>query len=148
MFRVASLICLAAAAVAAKAQDEALYFNLRSEMWGLMRASLTAGLDLPEDNDLFTDLIGPEYSFTAKQRIQLEKKQDMKKRGLSGVRLFISDKCLGLVTSLVEFYLDALWQRCAVHVYRDVWTAVPTSRVREVAAMLKAIHAQEDRLAA
>jgi transposase-like protein len=29
-----------------------------------------------------------------------------------------------------------------------VWTAVPTSKVKEVAAMLKAIHAQEDRAAA
>jgi putative transposase len=72
----------------------------------------------------------------------------MKERGLSGVRLFISDKCLGLVSTLAEFYPDALWQRCAVHFYRDVWTAVPTSKVREVAAMLKAIHAQEDRPAA
>ena len=72
----------------------------------------------------------------------------MKERGLSGVRLFISDKCLGLVTTLAEFYPDALWQRCVVHFYRDVWTAVPTSKVRDVAAMLKAIHAQEDRPAA
>jgi putative transposase len=39
-----------------------------------------------------------------------------------------------------------LWQRCAVYFYRNVWTAVPTSKVKEVAAMLKAIHAQEDRL--
>jgi putative transposase len=32
--------------------------------------------------------------------------------------------------------------------YRNVWTAVPTSKVKEVATMLKAIHAQEDRAAA
>ncbi len=31
-----------------------------------------------------------------------------------------------------------------VHFYRNVWTAVPTGKVKEVAAMLKAIHAQED----
>jgi transposase-like protein len=72
----------------------------------------------------------------------------LKERGLQGVRLFVSDKCLGLVESLGEFYPEALWQRCAVHFYRNVWTAVPTSRVKEVAAMLKAIHAQEDRVAA
>src|SRR5271165_6774516 len=72
----------------------------------------------------------------------------LKSRGLSGVRLFVSDKCLGLVESLVEFYPTARWQRCAVHFYRNVWTAVPTSKVKEVAAMLKAIHAQEDRAAA
>lgn len=68
----------------------------------------------------------------------------MKGRGLAGVRLFISDKCLGLIESLVEFYPTASWQRCAVHFYRNVWTAVPTTKVREVATMLKAIHAQED----
>src|SRR5580704_2168423 len=72
----------------------------------------------------------------------------LKERGLAGVRLFVSDKCLGLVESLGEFYPEALWQRCAVHFYRNVWTAVPTSKVKEVAAMLKAIHAQEDRVAA
>ena len=35
-----------------------------------------------------------------------------------------------------------------VHWYRNVWTAVPKGKVKEVAAMLKAIHAQEDRQAA
>src|SRR6266849_2236655 len=69
----------------------------------------------------------------------------LKERGLKGVRLFVSDKCLGLVESLGEFYPEALWQRCTVHFYRNVWTAVPTSKVKEAAAMLKAIHAQEDR---
>jgi len=65
---------------------------------------------------------------------------------LYGVRLSVSDKCLGLVESLGEFYPEALRQRCAVHFYRNVWTAVPTSKVKEeVAAILKAIHTQEDR---
>jgi transposase-like protein len=72
----------------------------------------------------------------------------LKTRGLQGVRLIVSDKCLGLVESLAEFYPGASWQRCAVHFYRNVWTAVPSTKVREVAAMLKAIHAQEDHQAA
>ena len=44
----------------------------------------------------------------------------LKGRGLAGVRLFVSDKCLGLVESLAEFYPQACWQRCAVHFYRNV----------------------------
>ena len=72
----------------------------------------------------------------------------LKERGLSGVRLVVSDKCLGLVESLAEFYPQADWQRCAVHFYRNVWSVVPKSKVGEVTAMLKAIHAQEDREAA
>jgi len=72
----------------------------------------------------------------------------LKSRGLSGVQLFISDKCLGLVESLADFYPQAKWQRCVVHFYRNVFTVVPKAKVKNVAAMLKAIHAQEDREAA
>lgn len=72
----------------------------------------------------------------------------LKERGLKGVRLAISDKCLGLVETLAEFYPEADWQRCTVHFYRNVWSFVPKSKVKDVAAMLKAIHAQEDREAA
>ena len=72
----------------------------------------------------------------------------LKGRGLRGVQLFVSDKCPGLVESLADFYPEAKWQRCVVHFYRNVFTVVPKSRVKEVAAMLKAIHAQEDRQAA
>ena len=74
--------------------------------------------------------------------------RELKERGLRGVELFVSDKCLGLVENLADFYPNALWQRCVVHFYRNVWTAVPTGKVKEVAAMLKAIHAQEDAQAA
>jgi transposase-like protein len=72
----------------------------------------------------------------------------LKARGLKGVRLVTSDKCLGLVEAVAEAYPEARWQRCIVHFYRNVFTEVPSSKVKEVAAMLKAIHAQEDREAA
>ncbi len=69
-------------------------------------------------------------------------------RGLKGVELIISDACRGLVESVAEYLPDARWQRCVVHFYRNVFSHVPATKVREVAAMLKAIHAQEDRAAA
>jgi len=62
--------------------------------------------------------------------------------------LFVSDKSLGLIESLADIYPEAKWQRCVVHFYRNVFTLVPRSKVRAVAAMLKAIHAQEDKEAA
>jgi transposase-like protein len=74
--------------------------------------------------------------------------RDLKQRGLSGSKLFVSDKCLGLVESLGEVFPEAAWQRCVVHFYRNLFTVVPKGKVRIVAAMLKAIHAQEDRPAA
>ena len=69
-------------------------------------------------------------------------------RGLSGVQLIVSDACRGLVESAAEFLPDAQWQRCIVHFYRNVFSLVPSGKVRDVAKMLKAIHAQEDRKAA
>jgi transposase-like protein len=72
----------------------------------------------------------------------------LKERGLTGIRLIISDACLGLYESAAEFFPDAAWQRCVVHWYRNIFSHVPSTKVREVAAMLKAIHASEDIAAA
>jgi len=72
----------------------------------------------------------------------------LKQRGLTCPELVISDKCIGLIESLAEYYPEAQWQRCMVHFYRNVFTVVPTGKVKHVAAMLKAIHAQEDLAAA
>ena len=72
----------------------------------------------------------------------------LKDRGLAGVQLIISDACIGLVEAAAELYPEAQWQRCVVHVYRNVFTNVPKGKVADVARMLKAIHAQEDRRSA
>ena len=72
----------------------------------------------------------------------------LKQRGLQGVRLIIGDKCLGMLESIPEVFPDAKYQRCTVHFYRNVFTVVPRGKVRDVAMMLKAIHAQESRDAA
>ena len=56
--------------------------NKRAEMWTRMRAWLRGGAIPPEER-LRDDLIGPTYSFAADDtRVQLERKKDMKKRGL------------------------------------------------------------------
>lgn len=68
----------------------------------------------------------------------------LKERGLKGVQLIVSDACMGLAESAAEFFPDAHWQRCVVHWYRNVFSHVPSTKVREVAAMLKAVHAAED----
>src|SRR6201981_1513588 len=69
-------------------------------------------------------------------------------RGLNGVRLIISDACRGLTESAAEYLPQARWQRCMVHFYRNVFSHVPATKIREVSHMLKAIHAQESRDAA
>ena len=72
----------------------------------------------------------------------------LKERGLNGVKLVISDKASGLVEVLGDFFPEAQWQRCVVHWYRNAFSKCPRKHVRDVTAMLKAIHAQEDKKAA
>lgn len=72
----------------------------------------------------------------------------LKERGLNGTRLFIGDKCLGLLEAVNEVFPEAKYQRCVVHFYRNVFSVTPRSKMRDVAAMLKAIHAQENKAAA
>jgi hypothetical protein len=69
-------------------------------------------------------------------------------RGLNGVQLIISDAYRGLMESAAEYLPEAQWQRCMVHFYRNVFSHVPATKVRDVSHMLKAIHAQESQEAA
>lgn len=72
----------------------------------------------------------------------------LKERGLKGVKMIVGDKCLGMCESVNEVFPEAKYQRCTVHFYRNVFSATPRNRMREVTRMLKAIHAQESKEAA
>lgn len=64
------------------ASDAKKYANKRAEMWGLMRDWIGTGV-IDSMSELGDDLIGIEYGFDKDGRILLEKKEDMKKRGLA-----------------------------------------------------------------
>lgn len=57
--------------------------NRRTEVWYKMRKWLCDGGAIPDEADLRDDLVGPEYSTNSRGQLQLERKQDMKKRGLA-----------------------------------------------------------------
>jgi hypothetical protein len=66
-----------------KAFDDVQFYNAAAEQWYRMREWMK-GADLPaKDSELRLALIGREYYFDQKERIQLEKKKEMKKRGLA-----------------------------------------------------------------
>lgn len=68
------------------ANSAILYANKRAEMWGRMRDWLEAGAMLNNDPELASELVAVEYGYAlrdGKDTILLEKKSDMKKRGLA-----------------------------------------------------------------
>lgn len=66
-------------------EGEIVYANKRAEMWGSMREWLKGGA-IPNDPELVADLTGVEFGYTllkGRDAVILEKKADMKKRGLA-----------------------------------------------------------------
>jgi transposase-like protein len=65
-------------------------------------------------------------------------------RGLSGVKLTISDDHLGLKAALASVFPGAAWQRCRTHFMRNLLTRVPKSAQDLVATLVRSIFAQPD----
>lgn len=69
--------------VGERADEKEKYFNKRAELYDRTKTWLKNGADIPRNDDqLKDDFIGPEYGFDGRERLQIERKKDMKARGL------------------------------------------------------------------
>ncbi|MFF4331462.1 IS256 family transposase [Streptomyces sp. NPDC001591] len=68
--------------------------------------------------------------------------RSLRERGLSGVRLVISDSHSGLVKAIRKVMIGAGWQRCRVHFVRNVFSVIPKGSAEMVAATIRTIFAQ------
>ncbi len=68
--------------------------------------------------------------------------RSLRARGLSGVRLVISDHHDGLKAAIAKVFIGAGWQRCRVHFMRNVLAKVPKANADMVAAAIRTIFAQ------
>jgi transposase-like protein len=97
------------------------------------------------NNDGYREILGAAEGMKEDKASWLEFLKHLKERGVKGVRLVIGDKCIGLEEAAMEVFPEAKFQRCVVHFYRNVFSAVPQKLLKEVSMMLKAIHAQENK---
>jgi putative transposase len=65
-------------------------------------------------------------------------------RGLCGVRLVISDAHAGLRKAIETVLVGTSWQRCRVHLMRNVLALVPRSAQQMVASFVRTVFAQPD----
>jgi transposase-like protein len=72
----------------------------------------------------------------------------LRKRGLSGVKMVISDAHRGLRNSISRYFEGASWQRCQVHFERDLLGKVSRKKKSELADDLKLIFNQPDKIQA
>ena len=74
--------------------------------------------------------------------------QSLVGRGLHGVQLVISDAHAGLKQAIREVFVGAAWQRCRVHFMRNLLARVPKTAQAMVAATIRTIFQQPDRISA
>jgi putative transposase len=68
----------------------------------------------------------------------------LRHRGLTGVRLVVSDAHSGLKRAIATTLAGASWQRCRVHLMRNLLARVPRGHTEMVAATIRTIFAQTD----
>jgi putative transposase len=95
--------------------------------------------------DGFRELLGVEVADTESEATYQELFRSLKRRGLSGVELVISDDHEGLKAAIARHFQGASHQRCQVHYARNLLGMVSYARRKELAADLRAIFAAPDR---
>lgn len=113
--------------------------------WGGEFENVSILVAIAVNEDGYREVIGAAEGMKEDKASWISFFQWLKSRGLDGVRLIVGDKSLGMLEAVYEVFPDAKYQRCIVHFYRNVFSVVPRSKVKMVAKMLKAIHAQESK---
>ena len=63
--------------------------------------------------------------------------EDLKERGLRGVKLVVSDGHKGIQKAVTESFIGSSWQMCHVHLIRQVLKKVPKKKQKEVSEKIK-----------
>ena len=115
--------------------------------WGGEYENVAVLVAIAVNEDGYREVLGAMEGMKEDKASWVSFFQWLRERGLEGVKLVVGDKCLGMLEAVGEVFPEAKYQRCVVHFYRNVFSVVPKSKVKFVAKMLKAIHAQEDKKA-
>ena len=116
--------------------------------WGGEFENVSVLVAIAVNEEGFREVLGAAEGMKEDKASWINFLQWLRGRGLNGVKLIVGDKCTGMLEAVGEVFPEAKYQRCTVHFYRNVFSVVPKSKVKTVAKMLKAIHAQESKKAA
>jgi putative transposase len=115
---------------------DATYLKVR---WGARVSSMALLVCVGVDEEGFREVLAVEVAGSEKGTAYASLLRGLIDRGLSGIRLVISDEHEGIKAAVAGELPGAQWQRCAVHFERNVLSHVPSSSMAEVAQDLKAI---------
>lgn len=124
---------------------DALFIKSRDGERVVMRAALVvSGIDTTGNRQILGVRIGNTESYTTWE----ETFRWLTERGLKGVQYVISDDHGGLTKAVAKHFQNASWQRCQVHLMRNVLGHCSTRVRTEVAAAAKLVFHAPDRIEA
>ncbi len=115
---------------------DATYLKVR---WGAGVRSLALLACVGVEEEGFREILAVEVAGTEKGAAYASMLRGLVDRGLSGVKLVVSDDHEGIKAAVFSELPGVDWQRCVVHFERNVLSHVPTTSMEEVAHDLKAI---------
>jgi transposase-like protein len=95
--------------------------------------------------DGFREILAVEVADTESEATYHELFRSLKRRGLSGVELVVSDDHEGLKAATARHFQGAAYQRCQVHYMRNLLGMVGHAKRKELASDLRAIFAASER---
>jgi transposase-like protein len=98
--------------------------------------------------DGMREILAVEVADTESEATYQELFRSLKARGISGVRLVVSDGHEGLKAAISRYFQGASWQRCQVHYARNLLGMMGLAKRKDLAADLRAVFAQTSREAA
>ena len=111
--------------------------------WGGEFENVAILVAIAVNDDRYREVLGTAEGMKKDKASWVSFFQWLRSRGLDSVKLIVGDKCLGMLEAIGEVFPEAKYQRRTVRFYRNVFSVTPRSKVKLVAKMLKAIHAQE-----
>jgi transposase-like protein len=96
-------------------------------------------------DDGFREILGVEVANTESEATYQELFRSLKRRGLSGVELVVSDDHEGLKAAIARHFQGASHQRCQVHYARNLLGMVGVTRRKELAEGLRGVFAAPSR---
>ena len=118
---------------------DATYLHVRTDHQVTSKAVVVA-TGVSEDGR--REILGIEIGDSEDEAFWREFLRSLKRRGLSGVRLVISDQHAGLVAAIGRCFQGAGHQRCRVHFARNLLANIPKGHQEMVAAAFRTIFAQ------
>ena len=121
---------------------DATYLHVRTETAQVTSKAVVVATGVTADGR--REILGLDVGDSADEGFWRAFLTGLKKRGLGGVRLVVSDQHAGLVAALRRALQGVAHQRCRVHFIRNLLAHVPKAQVDMVAAMFRTIFAQPD----